>query len=103
MLKVSEVYEKQVRTFDERPDGSEYTHFQKVFATRDCLINPDYIVSVHPHEFLTSGGISKMEAAFPQSTKFSTLVMDGNSFRKSEMIVVGSFEKFCRKLGTDPQ
>ena len=98
MLRISEVYEKQIRTVNERPDGSEYALFEKVFSTRECLINPDYIVSVHPHEFLTSAGISKMEDAFPEGTKFSTLVIDGNSFRKSEIIVVGSFDKFCRQL-----
>ena len=26
------------------------------------------------------------------------LLLDGNSFRKSEMIVVGSFERFCDML-----
>ena len=88
MLRISEVYEKQIRTTKERPNGSEQAVFEKMFATRDSLINTDYIVSVHPYEFTSSTRISKMEAAFPESTKFSVLVVDGNSFRKSELIVV---------------
>ena len=40
----------------------------------------------------------KIDEAFPEGTKFSTLVVDGNSFRKSELLVVGSFEKFCETL-----
>tara|TARA_B100000131_G_scaffold319436_1_gene365322 strand:+ start:606 stop:917 length:312 start_codon:yes stop_codon:yes gene_type:complete len=98
VLRVSEVYEKQVRNFKERPDGSEYVAFEKVFATRESLINKNYIVSVHPHEFTTDAGVSKMESAFPEGTKFSVLVLDGNSFRKSELIVVGSFDKLCQSL-----
>ena len=98
MLKISEVYEKQVRAHKERPDGSEFVSFEKVLDTRECLINKDYLVSVYPHEFSSSSDFSKVEAAFPAGTKFSTLVLDGNSFRKSEIIVVGSFDKFCRLL-----
>ena len=100
MLRVSEVYEKQVKTVQEKPDGSEFVAFDKAFFTRDTLINRDYIVSVHPHEFTTAAGISKLEESFPEGTKFSVLVLDGNSFRKSEIIVVGSFEKLCETLGS---
>ena len=98
MLKVSEVYEKQVRLVKERPDGSEYASFEKVFDTRECLLNTNYIVSVYPHEFNSTSQSEKVESAFPAGTKFSTLVMDGNSFRKSEVVVVGSFDKMCREL-----
>ncbi len=98
MLKISEVYEKQIRTVKENPDGSEMATFEKAFETRDCLINTNYIVSVHPHHFTSSGDLKRLSAAFPEDTKFSTLVVDGNSFRKSEVIVVGSFEKMCNML-----
>ncbi len=98
MLRISEVYEKQIRVLKERPDGSEFVSFDKVFDTRECLINKDYLVSVYPHEFVSSADVLKADAAFPSGTKFSTLVLDGNSFRKSEVIVVGSFDKFCRLL-----
>ena len=98
MLRVSEVYEKQVRNIHERPDGSEFVAFDKAFFTRDILINKSYIVSVHPHEFNPSAGTSKLEESFPEGTKFSVLVLDGNSFRRSEIIVMGSFEKFYETL-----
>ena len=98
MLKVSEVFERQTKLIKERPDGSEYTSFENVFDVRDTLVNERFIVSVRPHEFVTSAGISKMQAAFPEGTKFSTVTVDGNSFRKSELIVVGSFERFCATL-----
>jgi len=98
VLKVSEVYEKQVKTVKERPDGSEYINFEKVYDTRDSLINSEYIVSVHPYEFSSSSELRRVEGRFPEGTKFSTFVLDGNSFRTSEIIVVGSFEKFCSML-----
>jgi|TARA_E500000331_G_C17252815_1_gene711873 hypothetical protein len=98
VLKVSEVYEKQIKVTNERPDGSEYVNFTKVYDTRACLINPSYIVSVHPHEFTASSDDKKMEGRFPEGEKFSMFVLDGNSFRNSEMFVVGSFDKFCRLL-----
>jgi hypothetical protein len=102
VLKIEEVYEKQIKTMAERPDGSEYVNFTKIMTTRNSLINPDYIVAVHPHEFVSASGLSKVEAAFPEGTKFSTLVVDGNSFRSSEILVVGSFDKFCRIFEKSP-
>jgi hypothetical protein len=98
MLKVSEVYEKQIRVTKERPDGSDYINFEKIYTTRECLLNTGYVVSIHPHEFSSSAELKKMEGRFPEETKFSTFVLDGNSFRSSEIIVVGSFDKFCRLL-----
>lgn len=98
MLKVSEVYEKQVKQNKERPDGSDYVNFGKVYDTRECLINKSYIVSIHPYKFTSSLDEKKMEGRFPEGTKFSAFVLDGNSFRTSEVIVVGSFDKFCTAL-----
>ena len=98
MLKVSEVYEKQIRISKERPDGSEYLNFEKVYETRESLVNTEYVVSIHPHEFMSDIDSKRVQASFPEGTKFSTFVLDGNSFRTSEIVVVGSFEKFCRLL-----
>jgi hypothetical protein len=98
VLKISEVYEKQIKDIRERPDGSEYANFRKVYETRECLLNTEYIVAVHPHEFTTSMDLDKIQGVFPEGTKFSTFVLDGNSFRSSEIIVVGSFDNFCRLL-----
>ena len=98
MLKVSEVYENQVRLVKERPDGSEYVNFEKILTSRDILLNLEYVVSVQPHEFTSSLTLSKVEKAFPEGTKFSNFIVDGNSFRKSEIIVIGSFDKFSDLL-----
>tara|TARA_R100000234_G_C4994661_1_gene177238 strand:- start:858 stop:1169 length:312 start_codon:yes stop_codon:yes gene_type:complete len=98
VLKVSEVYEKEVRLVKERPDGSEYVNFEKVLASRDILVNLDYVVSVQPHEFTSSLTLARVEEAFPEGTKFSNFVIDGNSFRKSEIVVLGSFDKFSELL-----
>jgi hypothetical protein len=51
-----------------------------------------------PYEFEASIDKDRIEESFPSNTKFSKIVVDGNSFRKSELIVVGSFDKFCRIL-----
>tara|TARA_R110002060_G_scaffold31841_2_gene42460 strand:+ start:3164 stop:3475 length:312 start_codon:yes stop_codon:yes gene_type:complete len=95
VLKISEVFEEQVKVTKERPDGSEYVNFEKVYTTRECLLNTKYVVSVHPYEFSSSVDLRKIEGRFPEGTKFSTFVVDGNSFRASEITVVGSFDKFC--------
>jgi len=98
VLKVLEVYEKQIRSITEGSDGSENVNFEKILTSRDILINLDYVVSVQPHEFTASLALPKAESAFPKGTKFSNFVVDGNSFRKSEIVVVGSFDKFCGLL-----
>jgi len=99
MFRVSELYEKQIKVYKERTDGSEYANFETTYDTRECLLNADYIVSIHPHEFTSSMDLDKLEGSFPEGTKFSAFVLDGNSFRTSEIIVVGSFDRFCRLLG----
>jgi hypothetical protein len=98
VLKVSEVYEKQVKTYKEHSNGSEVVSLEKVYDTRECLISREYVVSIRPYEFSTSQDNRKLAGRFPADTKFSAVVMDGNSFRASEIVVVGSFESFCRRL-----
>jgi hypothetical protein len=100
VLKIAEVYERQYKTTKERPDGSEHVVYATRVTTRECLINEDYIVSVHPFELRSDVMAKKIDEGFPEGTKFSTLIVDGNSFRKSELLVVGSFEKFCEMLGS---
>jgi hypothetical protein len=95
VFKVAEVYEKQAKIVKQRDDGSEYASFEKVYDTRDCLINPAYVVSVNSHEFDASSDAKRLIGKLPPGAQFSVLVLDGNSFRSSQMIVEGSFEKFC--------
>jgi len=101
MLRVSEVYEKQVRISSEKPDGSEYMNFEKIYASRECLLNTEYIVSIQPHTFTSDLDIKRIQDSFPKGAKFSTFVLDGNSFRASEIVVLGSFDKFCRLFKED--
>mgnify|MGYP003128572938 CR=1 FL=1 len=93
MLKISEVYEKQIKITNEKPDGSEYLSYTAQFDTRDCLINPSYIVAVRPYDLGPGLAQQRLIESFPEGSKFSTLILDGNSFRKSEVLVLGSFEK----------
>ena len=62
------------------------------------FLRKEYVVSIYPHEFTSSIDVAKVDGVFPAGTKFSTFVVDGNSFRSSEIVVLGSFDKFCRLL-----
>ena len=99
MLKIEEVYQKKVRSTNERPDGSEYTTYDTAFDIRNCLVNTDYIVAVYPYEVSSDLTHQRLVNSFPENTKFCTVVVDGNSFRQSEFVVLGSFEKFIEKPG----
>ncbi len=98
MLRICEVHEKQFKTTNEKPDGTQYTVYDTTYESRDCLINADYVVAVYPHEFRAGLTGAKVSSCFPNETRFSTIILDGNSFRKSEIIAVGSFEKICQQL-----
>jgi len=94
VFKVEEVYEKQIRRHEERPDGSTFVSFGKTFDTRTILLNQDYIVSIQPYEFPNHQDADSAQHLFPEGTSFCSLTVDGNSFRKSELVVVGSLNKF---------
>ncbi len=49
MLRICEVHEKQFKTTNEKPDGTQYTVYDTTYESRDCLINADYVVAVYPH------------------------------------------------------
>ena len=97
MLKIEEVYLKTVKEYEENPDGSHRVIPRKEYWTRDCLINPDYIVAVYDHEFRSSSDLTMM-GSLPKNAKFCRVVIDGNSFRSSEIIVASSFTKFMDEL-----
>lgn len=97
MLKINEVYLKTIREYEENSDGSRQLVSRKTYAPRECLINQDYVVAVYEHEFTSSTDL-QMLGEFPKSTKFCRLVLDGHSFRSSEVIVVGSFAKLQEML-----
>ena len=97
MFKISEVYLKTIKEYEESSDGSQQLVSRKAYLSRDGLINQDYVVAVYRHEFTSSMDLQMLNH-FPKSTKFCRLVLDGHSFRSSEVIVVGSFTKLQEML-----
>ena len=98
MLKFQEVYLNSVKETVENSDGSTRIVPRKLYCSRDCLINPHYVVAVYEQEFISSGELKMLEGRFPTGTQYSRIVLDGNSFRSSEIIVVGSFGKTEQRL-----
>ena len=97
MLKIEEVFQKTVKEYEENPDGSRRMASRKEYWTRDALINPRYIVAVYDHEFTSSSDVA-MLGSLPKGSKFCRIIIDGNSFRSSEIIVASSFSKFASRL-----
>ena len=97
MLKLSEVYLKTVKEYDENPDGSRKINTRKEYWTRKCLLNPEYIVAVYDHEFTSSSDVA-MLTNLPKNSEFCRVVVDGNSFRSSELIIAASFLKLHEML-----
>ena len=98
MLKINEVYLKTIKEYEENSDGSTKMVSRKAYRLRESLINPEYIVAAYYHEFTASSDLEKLDQ-LPEGTKFCRLVLDGNSFRSSEIIVEGSFSKLDGILG----
>jgi hypothetical protein len=97
VLRVDEVYLRTVKEYEESPDGSKKLTTRKEYGTRDCLLNPEYIVAVYDHAFVSSTD-QAMLAGLPAEAKFCRVIVDGNSFRSSEIIIAHSFSKFESRL-----
>ena len=97
MLKLNEVYLKTVKEYEEEPDGSKKINTRKEYLSRECLLNPEYIVAVYDHELTSSSDIS-MLTNFPENSEFCRVVVDGNSFRSSEFVIAMSFHKLEQML-----
>ena len=98
MLSLQEVFLKTTKETGENPNGSPRVVVRKAYWGRDCLINPDYVVAVYEHQFTTSTDQSMIAGQFPEGTQFCRVILDGNSFRSSEIIVASSFEKLQQQL-----
>jgi len=98
MIKVEEVFQDILKDSVESPDGSLQIKTRKVYSTRECSINADYIVTVHPHKFTSSSDLQMLEGQLLKDRTFSRIVLDGNNFRASEMIVVSSFDRLQELL-----
>lgn len=93
MLKVKEVFQNTVRFQPENRLGNSSMQIKKVYSLRDCMINPDYIVAVYPHEFSSSLDLDMLEGLDTKGQSYCRVVLDGNSFRSSEIIINRSFEQ----------
>lgn len=96
MLKLKEVYQDTIRCQSEATMGGPSMRVNKVYALRDCLINPDYIVAVYPHNFSGSLELDMLKGLDTDDDSYCRIILDGNSFRTSEIIVNSSYEEMVR-------
>jgi len=99
VLKVKEVYVENVRYM---PDQGAYAQPHKRgkrhFNSRNCLLNPDYIVAVYPHSFQSSVETEMLQANFSGDDEFTRVIIDGNSFRSSEIIINMPYDQLVEQL-----
>ncbi len=99
MIKVKEVYTENVKYM---PDQGAYAQPHKrgkrQFNSRECLLNPNYIVAAYPHYFQSSIDMEMLEDNFTGEHEFTRVVLDGNSFRSSEIIINMSYDQLVEQL-----
>lgn len=93
MLNVKEVFQETVRT----ESSQSHMVLKKVYAFRDCCVNADYIVAAYPHYFSSSLDKDMLTGVAALEDEFTRIILDGNSFRSSEMILALTYDEF-RKL-----
>lgn len=99
MIKVQEVLEENTKYKSDTPAYTEpQVRARKVFVTRDCLLNPDYIVAAYQHTFDSSVDKEMLSDNFSGDESFTRIILDGNSFRSSEIIINMAFEEFRERL-----
>tara|TARA_R110002110_G_scaffold334549_6_gene545478 strand:- start:60 stop:377 length:318 start_codon:yes stop_codon:yes gene_type:complete len=104
MIRVKEVFQRPVERgpTDGWPTDKgltrPHTQVRKIYALRDCLLNPDYVVAIYPHRFDTSADQEMLADNFSAGEVFSRVILDGNSFRSSEIIVNQSYEHLSELL-----
>ena len=92
MLNVEEVYQETLRT----ATTQAHMALKKVFALRSCCINPDYIVAAYPYSFTSSVDKDMIEGVAKSDQEFTRVILDGNSFRNSEVIIAMSYDEFVK-------
>ena len=98
MINVSEVFEEVVKTPTESSIGTLLIKTKKKLSTRDILINPNYIVRVMPHEYTSSTEVDMLKEAGLDRKQFSRIILDGNNFVNSEIVVASSFHDIEKAL-----
>jgi len=95
VFKVKEIYQETVRT-----ESSHHRMvLKKVYSFRECLINPDYIVAAYPYKFSSSVDKDMLDGVADIDDEFTRIIIDGNSFRSSEMILGMSYYDFKKLVG----
>ncbi len=98
MINVTEVFEEVVKTPTESSIGTLLIKTKKKLSTRDILINPNYIVRVMPHEYTSSTEVDMLKEAGLDRKQFSRIILDGNNFVNSEIVVASSFNDIEKAL-----
>ena len=98
MINVTEVFEEVVKTPTESSIGTLMIKTKKKLSTRDILINPNYVVRVMPHEYTSSTDIDMLKEAGLDRKQFSRIILDGNNFVNSEIVVASSFHDIEKAL-----
>lgn len=100
MIKIQEVFEHSVKykKADKDTHAQPQVRSRKTYGCRECLLNSDYVVAVYPHSFDSSIDQEMLQDNFSDSDNFSRVILDGNSFRSSEIIVNMSFEELSDRL-----
>ena len=98
MINVTEVFEEVVKTPAENSVGTLQVRTKKRLSTRDLLINPKYIVRVMSHDYTSSIDINMLKEAGLDRKQFSRIILDGNNFVNSEIIIASSFHDIEKAL-----
>ena len=98
MINVTEVFEEVVKTPAENSVGTLQIKTKKKLSTRDILINPNYVVRVMSHDYTSSIDIDMLKEAGLDRKQFSRIILDGNNFVNSEIIIASSFHDIEKVL-----
>jgi hypothetical protein len=98
VINVTEVFEEVVKTPTESSIGTLMIKTKKKLSTRDILINPNYVVRVMPHEYTSSTEVDMLKEAGLDRKQFSRIILDGNNFVNSEIVVASSFHDIEKAL-----
>ena len=99
MIKIKEVFPENMRyKTDQSVHARTQMRIKKQYAERDGLLNPRYIVAAYPHLFQNSSDKAMLAENFDDKEEFTRVILDGNSFRSSEIIIKMAFEDLAERL-----
>jgi hypothetical protein len=99
VIKIKEVFPESTRyKTDQSAHAQTQMRIKKQYVERDGLLNPSYIVAAYPHLFQNSADKAMLAENFDDKEKFTRVILDGNSFRSSEIIIKMAFEDLAERL-----